>query len=448
MATPQPRTTPAVASHDDGGRIATPATDAVRRVPATVLEVIPLRDAQQRVLSAVATLPEREIACLHAAGLVLARDVVATENNPPFANTAVDGFAVRASDVVNVPAELRVIGTLAAGDGTSWNVGVGEALRIMTGAPMPNGADAVVMVEDCEQSAADRVIVNKSIGVGTSVRPVADDVRAGDTVFQAGTVMNAAGAGVLSSMNARHVWVYPRAKVALLSTGDELVTDGSPLQRGQIRESNLTMLELLIADSSCEVTNLGVIADDEALLERTLREAALTHDAIVTSGGVSMGDFDVVKAVLSRIADMQWMQMAIKPAKPFAFGLLNGTETQDHLLRRVPIFGLPGNPVSSMISYELLARPALRKMMGHTTNLLRPMIHAIADAPLRRKPDGKTHFMRVFGHFDTDGRLHVRDTGPQGSHQLAATAGANGLAIVPDGSGVDAGGTVDVMLLN
>ena len=417
-------------------------------MPATVLEVIPLRDAQQRVLSAVATLPEREIACLHAAGLVLARDVVATENNPPFANTAVDGFAVRASDVANVPAELRVIGTLAAGDGTLWNVGVGEALRIMTGAPMPNGADAVVMVEDCEQSAADRVIVNKSVGVGTSVRPVADDVRAGDTVFQAGTVMNAAGAGVLSSMNARQVWVYPRAKVALLSTGDELVTDGSPLQRGQIRESNLTMLELLIADSSCEVTNLGVIADDEALLERTLREAALTHDAIVTSGGVSMGDFDVVKAVLSRIADMQWMQMAIKPAKPFAFGLLNGTDTQDQPQRRVPIFGLPGNPVSSMISYELLARPALRKMMGHTTNLLRPMIHAIADAPLRRKPDGKTHFMRVFGHFDTDGRLHVHDTGPQGSHQLAATAGANGLAIVPDGSGVDAGGTVDVMLLN
>ena len=160
-----------------------------------------------------------------------------------------------------------------------------------------------------------------------------------------------------------------------------------------------------------------------------------------------MGDFDVVKAVLSRIADMQWMQMAIKPAKPFAFGLLNGTETQDHLLRRVPIFGLPGNPVSSMISFELLARPALRKMMGHTSNLLRPTIHAIADAQLRRKPDGKTHFMRVFGHFGTDGRLHVRDTGPQGSHQLAATAAANGLAIVPDGAGVDAGGSVDVILL-
>ncbi|MFM2113221.1 MAG: hypothetical protein RL643_179 [Actinomycetota bacterium] len=416
-------------------------------VPDTVLEVIPLSDAQQRVFSSVSRLPERQIACERSAGLVLARDVVATENVPPFANTAVDGFAVRSSDVANVPAELRVIGTLAAGDGTVWHVVAGEALRIMTGAPMPDGADAVVMVEDCEQPIPNRVEINKSVTAGASVRPVADDIRAGDTVFTAGSVLNAAGAGVLSSMNARNVWVYPRAKVALLSTGDELVTDGSPLQRGQIRESNLTMLELLLADAQCEVTNLGVILDDETALERTLRDAASTHDAIVTSGGVSMGDFDVVKAVLSRIADMQWMQMAIKPAKPFAFGLLNGSNAQDHPQRRVPIFGLPGNPVSSMISFELLARPALRKMMGHTSNLLRPTIHAIADAQLRRKPDGKTHFMRVFGHFGTDGRLHVRDTGPQGSHQLAATAAANGLAIVPDGAGVDAGGSVDVMLL-
>ncbi|NBP18102.1 MAG: hypothetical protein EBU98_05560, partial [Actinobacteria bacterium] len=225
------------------------------------------------------------------------------------------------------------------------------------------------------------------------------------------------------------------------STGDELVTDGSPLVRGQIRESNLTMLELLIAAAECEVTNYGVIKDDEAVLEQTLRDAAARHDAIVTSGGVSMGDFDVVKAVLSRIAEMQWMQMAVKPAKPFAFGLLASSD------RRVPIFGLPGNPVSSMISFELLARPALRKMMGHTANLLRPSVRAIADAPLRRKPDGKVHFMRVFGHFATDGRLHVRDTGPQGSHQLAATAAANALAVVPDGNGIEAGDEVEVMLL-
>lgn len=382
------------------------------------------------------------IDCSRAAGLVLADDVVATENVPPFANTAVDGFAVRAADVASVPVELRVIGTLAAGDGTQWNVGEGEALRIMTGAPMPTGADGVVMVEDCEQLATDRVRIGKSVVAGTAVRPVADDVRAGDTVFVAGSVLNAAGAGVLSSMNAQRVRMYPRVRVALLSTGDELITDGSPLHRGQIRESNLTMLEILIADSQCEVTNLGVIADNEELLEQVLRNAASTHDAIVTSGGVSMGDFDVVKAVLSRMAEMQWMQMAIKPAKPFAFGVINSDG------RSVPVFGLPGNPVSSMISFELLARPALRKMMGHTRDLLRPMIRAVAEAPLRRKPDGKMHVMRVFARFGDDGLLHVRDSGPQGSHQLAATASANGLAMVPDGAGIDAGDVVQVMLLS
>jgi molybdenum cofactor synthesis domain-containing protein len=404
--------------------------------------VILLSEAQRRVLDGVAPLAPMHIDCSRAAGLVLADDVVATENVPPFANTAVDGFAVRAADVASVPVELRVIGTLAAGDGTQWNVGEGEALRIMTGAPMPTGADGVVMVEDCEQLATDRVRIGKSVVAGTAVRPVADDVRAGDTVFVAGSVLNAAGAGVLSSMNAQRVRVYPRVRVALLSTGDELITDGSPLHRGQIRESNLTMLEILIADSQCEVTNLGVIADNEELLEQVLRNAASTHDAIVTSGGVSMGDFDVVKAVLSRMADMQWMQMAIKPAKPFAFGVINSDG------RSVPVFGLPGNPVSSMISFELLARPALRKMMGHTRDLLRPMIRAVAEAPLRRKPDGKMHVMRVFARFGDDGLLHVRDSGPQGSHQLAATASANGLAMVPDGAGIDAGDVVQVMLLS
>ena len=402
--------------------------------------MISLEAAQQRVWSSVSVLSARLVSFAETVGLVLADDVVATENVPPFANTAVDGFALHSADVVVVPATLRVIGTVAAGDGTEWTLRRGEALRIMTGAPMPAGADAVVMVEECEVQ-GEQVIVRRGVGAGVAVRPVGDDVRMGDTVFRAGETLTAAGAGVLASINARSVRAYPRARVALLSTGDELITDGSPLARGQIRESNLTMLELLIAAANCEVTNYGVVKDDEAQLERTLREAAANHDAIVTSGGVSMGDFDVVKAVLSRIAEMQWMQMAIKPAKPFAYGLLASGD------RRVPIFGLPGNPVSSMISFELLARPALRKMMGHTTNLVRPSVRAVADQALRRKPDGKLHFMRVFGQFAADGRLHVRDTGPQGSHQLAATAAANALAVVPDGNGIGVGEEVDVMLL-
>lgn len=416
-------------------------TSASHDAAATVLLVISLDEARTRVLHGVSALTPREIECDRAAGLVLARDVIASENVPPFANTAVDGYAVRAADVADVPCELRVIGTLAAGDGSAWNVRNGEALRIMTGAVMPDGADAVIMVEDTETLTDHRVRVLKSVAPSTAVRPVADDVRSGDVVFAAGTVLSPAGAGVLSSINARRVAVYPRARVALLSTGDELITDGSPLQRGQIRESNLTMLNILLQHSECEVDNLGVVVDDEKTLERVLREAARTCDAIVTSGGVSMGDFDVVKAVLSRLAEMQWMQMAIKPAKPFAFGVL--TEGQ----RKVPVFGLPGNPVSSMISFELLARPALRKMMGHTKDLIRPTVRAIADTALRRKADGKVHFMRVHAQFDKDGRVHVRDTGPQGSHQLAATAAANALAVVPDGNGIASGEPVDVMLL-
>jgi molybdenum cofactor synthesis domain-containing protein len=223
--------------------------------------------------------------------------------------------------------------------------------------------------------------------------------------------------------------------VAVLSTGDELVDDGSPLAPGQIRESNKTMLAGLLAQAGCEVVDLGVVRDDEALLESVLREAAGTCDAIVTSGGVSMGDYDVVKAVLGRIAEMRWMQLAIKPAKPFAFGTLG----------RVPVFGLPGNPVSSLVSFELLARPALRRMMGHREPG-RPRVRAVADAPLSRRSDGKVHFQRVVTAFGDDGRVHVHPVAAQGSHQLAATALAGGLALVPDGDGILAGGEVDVLV--
>jgi molybdopterin biosynthesis enzyme len=178
------------------------------------------------------------------------------------------------------------------------------------------------------------------------------------------------------------------------------------------------------------------VPDNERILEAALRDAAASCDAIVTSGGVSMGEYDVVKAVLGRIAAMTWMQIAIKPAKPFAFGTLDGT----------PIFGLPGNPVSSLISFELLARPALRRMMGHR-RLTRTSLVAVADADLARRPDGKVHFMRVTGRFDDDGRYHVRPVSAQGSHQLAATALATALAVVPDGPGLGAGDDVAVLML-
>ena len=404
--------------------------------------MIAIHEAQKTVLDACGVLVPVATPCEQMSGRVLAQDVVAPENVPPFANSAVDGYAVRTADTQTVPTELVVVDTVAAGAEPKIAVMNGQAIRIMTGAPMPQGADAVVMVEDTQRVGDDRVSIGKAAKLYDAIRDAGSDVNKGDTVFVAGTVLNAAGAGVLASVNARVVQAYPRARVALLSTGDELVTDGSPLKIGQIRESNLTMLDAMIAASGCEVINLGIIKDDEALLERVLLDVIERCDAIVTSGGVSMGDFDVVKAVLSRIAKMQWMQLAIKPAKPFAFGQLQASDG-----RVVPIFGLPGNPVSSMISYELLARPALRKMMGHTLDLLRPTVKAVLDAPIKRKQDGKVHYVRVFGGFEGDGRLHVRDTGPQGSHQLASTALANGLAYVPDSTGIEAGGEVDVYVI-
>jgi molybdenum cofactor synthesis domain-containing protein len=404
--------------------------------------MIAIHEAQKTVLDACGVLMPVATPCEQMSGRVLAQDVVAPENVPPFANSAVDGYAVRTADTQTVPVELVVVDTVAAGAEPKIAVGAGHAIRIMTGAPMPQGADAVVMVEDTQRVGDDRVSIGKAAKLYDAIRDAGSDVNKGDTVFVVGTVLNSAGAGVLASVNARTVKAYPRARVALLSTGDELVTDGSPLKIGQIRESNLTMLDAMIAASGCEVLNLGIIKDDEALLERVLLDVIERCDAIVTSGGVSMGDFDVVKAVLSRIANMQWMQLAIKPAKPFAFGQLQASDG-----RIVPIFGLPGNPVSSMISYELLARPALRKMMGHTHDLLRPTVKAVLDAPIKRKQDGKVHYVRVFGGFESDGRLHVRDTGPQGSHQLASTALANGLAYVPDSTGIEAGAEVDVYVI-
>jgi molybdopterin molybdotransferase len=409
----------------------------------------PLEDAQAFVLESC---PPREAVTLpreQAGGLVLADVVVSTEIVPPFDNTAVDGYAVRSIDVATVPVELTVVGEIAAGAAPDRPVGEGEAIRIMTGAPMPPGADAVVMVEYSERlgtegeetgerdgSGVERVLLSESVSAGTAIRRAGDDVVVGEELFFAGTQITPAIEGVLASVNAQQVSVYPRLRVAVLSTGDELISDGSPLAPGQIRESNKTMLAGMLAEAGCEVVDLGVVRDDEAELERVLRAAATDCDAIVSSGGVSMGDYDVVKAVLGRIADMTWMQMSIKPAKPFAFGKLDG----------VPVFGLPGNPVSSMVSFELMARPALRRMMGHT-QLARPSVVAIADHELRRNPDGKVHFMRVNGQFAADGRFHITPVNAQGSHQLAATASADAMAVVPDGNGVEVGGEVAVLLL-
>ena len=416
--------------------------------------LIPIADARQLVLAACVKAAPINVSVDRATGFVLAQDVESPEDVPPFANSAVDGYAVRAVDTSGAHSEqgisLRVIGEVAAGAPANIPARDGAAIRIMTGAPMPDGADSVVMVEDTK-FVGDRgnfdgsqlVQIFKEVRSGDAVRRAGDDVHAGDKVFELGTEIRPSVAGVLASVNCRSPLVYPRVRVAVLSTGDELIDDGRVLAPGQIRESNRTMLMGLVAQAGAEAIDYGIVRDDEAALEAVLRQAATECDAIVTSGGVSMGDYDVVKAVLSRIAEMHWMQLAIKPAKPFAFGLLQSSNG-----RHVPVFGLPGNPVSSLVSFELLARPAIRKMAGHLESAWdRPLITAIADSPIKRSSDGKVHYQRVIAHFKDDGRLHIDSVRSQGSHQLAASALANAIAVVPNGNGVEAGGEVPTILL-
>jgi molybdenum cofactor synthesis domain-containing protein len=402
--------------------------------------LIPLEEARAHVLDRVKAMPAVRLSTAAAYGCVLAEPVIATEAVPPFENSAMDGYAVRATDTLGAPVELPVVGVLAAGaDPATITVGPGQAARIMTGAAMPAGADAIVIVEQTESlDDGGRVRIDVAARPGDHIRRAGDDIHLGDLVIEAGAQLSAAHLGVLASLGVVEVTVVPRLRVGVLSTGDELVEGNAPLKPGQIRESNRHTLLPMLAEAGCDPVDLGLIRDDRAAIAAAIENAVATCDALLTSGGVSMGDFDEVKAVLSeRADDMRWMQIAIRPAKPFAFGTLGGT----------PVFGLPGNPVSSIVSFELLARPALRKMMGHRDDELdRPLLTATADDELRRHPDGKVHYARVV-IAARDGSLHARSAGGQGSHQLAAMAAANALAVLPDGDSVRVGDEVDVIPL-
>jgi molybdopterin molybdotransferase len=289
------------------------------------------------------------------------------------------------------------------------------------------------------------VDIGVEASVGDHVRPAGDDVRVGDAVFASGSVITPAHLGVLASIGVASIAVHPRARVGVLSTGDELVAGDGSLRPGQIRDSNRLTLLALVIQAGCEAVDLGLVRDDEEAISRAIEHDGRDCDVIVTSGGVSMGDFDYVKVVLDRLGEMRWMQVAVKPAKPLAFGTVAHTDSR----RRIPVFGLPGNPVSSMVSFELFARPFLRTMMGFIGDgVTRQHVRAVADEPLPRKPDGKTHLVRVVCEWSAEyGHHRVRSAGAQGSHQLAAMAAANALAILPDGPSIDAGDEVTVMLL-
>ncbi len=259
-----------------------------------------------------------------------------------------------------------------------------------------------------------------------------------------GTVLTPGHLGLLATVGIREASVVRPPRVGVISTGDELVDDGSPLGPGQIRDSNRLTLLALVAESGFETVDLGLVRDDEAAIEAALRDGIERCDALVTSGGVSMGDFDFVKVVLDRIGDMRWMQIAIKPAKPLAFGTVTRSDGA-----AVPVFGLPGNPVSSMVSFELFCRPGLRRMAGHAEDRLdRPTVVAVVDEALPRRSDGKTHFARVACRYEpASATYRVRSAGAQGSHHLMAMAAADALAELPDGPTVEAGQTVTVRLL-
>jgi molybdopterin molybdotransferase len=352
-----------------------------------------------------------------------------------------DGYAVRAADTVRAPVRLRVIGGVAAGDVATAAVSRGEAMRIMTGAPMPPGADAVCMIE---HTSADRggsaVRIEEAVAPGWNVRQRGDDITVGAELCAPGTQLGPAHIGVLASLGVQSLLVHPRPRVGVLSTGNELSAASGALTPGKIRDANGPALLAQLASDGFPGVDLGMAGDDEVVLADLLEGGARRCDAIISSGGVSVGDGDLFRAALEKLASgtMRSLHVAVKPGQHIAVALLGQ--------RRTPVFGLPGNPVAALVSYELFVRPALRAMAGCQL-LDRPRLSAIAESDLRRRPGPKLHLLRVAARIGSDGVLRVRSSGGQQSHMMLATAHANALALLPDGNGVRAGERVEVLLL-
>lgn len=401
---------------------------------------VSLAEARRLLLAEVAPLKPRRVPLDEALGCTLAESVVAAEDVPPFANSAMDGFAVRAEDARTAPARLRLVGAVTAGGVADGPLQSGQAMAIATGAPLPTGSDAVCVMERATVEGAE-VVLEATVERGDNVRYPGEDMARGSSVFGPATIVGPSHIGVLASIGVSEVSVHPHARVGVVSTGDELREGPGPLGFGQIHDSNRHALLAAARSAGCEVVNLGVVGDDEAAIAGAIEGGIGRCDAILTSGGVSVGVADHMKTVLGRLSGgaVHWMEVAIRPAKPFGFAVLAPSG--------VPVLCMPGNPVSAMVSFELLARPALRFMMGHAV-LDRPAVLGRAEEGLRRHDDGKLHFVRVAARVGADGSLWVRPSGGQGSHQLRAMAEANALAVVPDGVSIDAGQPVRVLLVD
>ncbi|MFH1140694.1 MAG: gephyrin-like molybdotransferase Glp [Chloroflexota bacterium] len=396
--------------------------------------MLSVEEVRERILALVPVLEPEERPLLEALGQVLAQDVVATFDIPPWDNSAMDGYAVRYQDIQgtsgSTPRVLRVIGTVAAGQRPQREVRPGTAIRIMTGAPIPPGADSVVPFEDTDEldrkvqsRSQEEVAILKEPLPGAHVRCAAEDVRQGELVLPRGTVLRPSHIGVLASLGYAKVQVVRRPQVSILATGDELLPPGGPLQPGKIYDSNSYSVAALVMRYGGVPRVMGIARDNLESLNRMLDDG-LSADMLITSAGVSKGDYDMVKDVLAERGEIAVWSVRMRPARPLAFGILRGRGG-----RSVPHLGLPGNPVSAMVAFEELGRPALLKMMGRTA-LAKPVIEAILEDPIVNE-DGRRVFARAVVT-RRNGTYYARLTGPQGSNILTSMTRANGLAICPE----------------
>lgn len=399
----------------------------------------PVDDVLAELLARCRPCGRETVALGDASTRVLADDLRSALDVPSFVNSAMDGYAVRSADAAAPGTELRVVGTSTAGHPADVAVGAGEAVRIMTGAVLPDGADAVCVLE-ATAPGREAGLVRLEVGLraGEHVRRPGEDVRKGALVLRAGAVLTPARIGIAAAVGAERLEVVARPRVGVLSTGDELSTDA--LSPGMIHDSNRPALLAAAAEAGAEAVDLGTVRDDLSSLVAAIERASRTCDLVVMSGGVSVGDADFGHAVLGELCagTARSLSLAVKPGKPFAYGLVGGSGPM--------VVGLPGNPVSALVSFEVLVRPVVLSMGGRS-EIRRPRVLAVADQPLERHPDGKVHLVRVVVTVDGDGAPHVEATSGQASHHLGALADADGLAILPDGKGVVAGDLVATLLL-